>query len=75
MLLNKGTSIYVANSLIKPEIYRYSTKVSNTMADVFLEMQSKPAAKKQSNNYDALTFENQSESINLPKDQNESRGT
>jgi len=25
MLLNKGTSIYVANSLIKPEIYRYST--------------------------------------------------
>lgn len=38
MLLNKGTSIYVANSLIKPEIYRYSTKVSNTMAEVFVEM-------------------------------------
>lgn len=45
MLLNKGTSIYVANSLIKPEIYRYSTKVSNTMADVFLDMQSKPPKK------------------------------
>ena len=29
MKLNKGTSIYVSNSLIKPEIYRYSTKVTN----------------------------------------------
>ena len=38
MKLNKGTSIYVSNSLIKPEIYRYSTKVSNAMADVFHEM-------------------------------------
>jgi hypothetical protein len=28
MLLNKGTSIYVANSLIKPEMYRFSTNVS-----------------------------------------------
>lgn len=28
MKLNKGTSIYVANSLIKPEIFRYSTKVT-----------------------------------------------
>jgi hypothetical protein len=36
MLLNKGTSIYVANSLIKPEIYRYSTKVSDVMVEVFI---------------------------------------
>jgi hypothetical protein len=75
MLLNKGTSIYVANSLIKPEIYRYSTKVSNTMADVFLDMQSKSAKRNPTGNYDALTFENQSESNNLPKDPSESRGT
>ena len=35
MKLNKGTSIYVANSLIKPEIYRYSTKVTSIIEDVF----------------------------------------
>lgn len=35
MKLNKGTTIYVANSLIKPEIYRYSTKVTNIIEDVF----------------------------------------
>ena len=35
MKLNKGTSIYVANSLIKPEIYRYSTKVTNMISNVF----------------------------------------
>jgi hypothetical protein len=29
MVNNKGTSIFVANSLIKPEIFKYSTKVSN----------------------------------------------
>ena len=40
MKLNKGTSIYVANSLIKPEIYRYSTKVSNVITEIFPEMQS-----------------------------------
>lgn len=38
MKLNKGTSIYVANSLIKPEIYRYSTKVSNVITEIFPEM-------------------------------------
>ena len=38
MKLNKGTSIYVANSLIKPEIYRYSTKVTNAIMDVFPEL-------------------------------------
>ena len=35
MKLNKGTTIYVSNSLIKPEIYRYSTKVTNMITDVF----------------------------------------
>lgn len=35
MKLNKGTTIYVANSLIKPEIYRYSTKVTNIIEDIF----------------------------------------
>ncbi len=35
MQLNKGTSIHVANSLIKPEIFRYSTQVTNSMAEVF----------------------------------------
>lgn len=37
MLLNKGTKIYVSNSLIKPEIYRFSTKVSDVLAEVFLK--------------------------------------
>jgi hypothetical protein len=40
MHLNKGTSIYVANSLVKPEIFRYSTQVSLTMGEVFKEMNS-----------------------------------
>ena len=35
MKLNKGTSIYVANSLIKPEIYRYSTKVTSMITELF----------------------------------------
>lgn len=39
MKLNKGTSIYVANSLIKPEIYRYSTKVTNLISEIFPFMQ------------------------------------
>jgi hypothetical protein len=35
---NPGTTIHVANSLIKPEIYRYSTKVSNALQEVFIDM-------------------------------------
>lgn len=35
MQQNKGTSILVANSLVKPEIFSYSTKVSHSMGDVF----------------------------------------
>jgi hypothetical protein len=31
MQLNKGTSIHVANSLVQPEVFRYSTKVSHSM--------------------------------------------
>jgi hypothetical protein len=38
MKLNKGTSIYVSNSIVKPEIYRYSTKVSDAIVEVFAEM-------------------------------------
>ena len=66
MLLNKGTSIYVANSLIKPEIYRYSTKVSDVMAEVYLnEIASKSSRQlAMSNKLDALTFNDESE-INI----------
>lgn len=45
MTLNKGTCIHVANSLIKPEIYRYSTKVSNVTAELYLN--EKPQAPSQ----------------------------
>lgn len=38
MKVNKGTSIHVANSLIRPEIYRFSTRVSNAIVEVFAEM-------------------------------------
>jgi len=56
MKLNRGTSIYVANSLIKPEIYRYSTKVSNAMVEVFHEMRDE-----QYDDLDSLTFQDQLE--------------
>ncbi len=63
MLLNKGTSIYVANSLIKPEIYRYSTKVSDVIAEVYLnEIVSKSSRQlEMSNKLDSLTFQDESE--------------
>ena len=38
MVRTKGSKIYVSNSLIKPEIYRYSTKVSDAITEVFHEM-------------------------------------
>lgn len=56
MKLNRGTSIYVANSLIKPEIYRYSTKVSNAMVEVFHEMRDE-----RYDDLDSLTFQDQLE--------------
>ena len=64
MKLNKGTSIYVANSLIKPEIFRYSTKVTDNMAEVFPIMQgdehkSPPVLSAQ--DMESLTFEDQME--------------
>lgn len=33
--LNKGTSIYVSNSILKPEIHKYSTKISDKMSKVY----------------------------------------
>jgi hypothetical protein len=33
--INKGTSIHVSNSIIKPEIYKYSTKVSTKIQEVY----------------------------------------
>ena len=33
--LNKGTSIHVSNSIIKPEIYKYTTKVSSKIQEVY----------------------------------------
>ena len=60
MKLNKGTSIYVANSLIKPEIYRYSTKVSNLISDVFPMMQEEAGDRPpmlSANDMESLTFE------------------
>jgi hypothetical protein len=38
MVRNKGCPIFVSNSLIKPDIFRYSTKVSDAMANVFHSM-------------------------------------
>ena len=38
MIQQKGSKIWVSNSLIKPEIYRYSTKVSDAMTQAFAIM-------------------------------------
>lgn len=35
MIRQTGSKIYVSNSLIKPEIYRYSTKVSDALTQAF----------------------------------------
>ena len=60
MKLNKGTCIYVSNSLVKPEIYRYSTKVSNAIVEVFAEMRGadygKPEMMLSANDFDSLTY-------------------
>lgn len=48
MKLNKGTSIYVSNSLVKPEIYRFSTRVSNVIAEVFPEISMETPSKAKS---------------------------
>ena len=64
MKLNKGTSIYVANSLIKPEIYRYSTKVTNIIEDIFPIMQTgenREPPVLSAADMESLTFEDQLE--------------
>ena len=33
--LNKGTSIAVSNSILKPERYKYGTKVSNKIVEAY----------------------------------------
>jgi len=38
MKQNLGTSILVSNSLVKPEIYRYSTNVTGVMSEIYEEM-------------------------------------
>lgn len=38
MKQNLGTSILVSNSLVKPEIYRYSTNVTGVMTEIYEEM-------------------------------------
>ena len=32
---NDGTSIYVNNSIIKPEVYKFSTKINSELANTF----------------------------------------
>lgn len=64
MKQNKGTNILVSNSLIKPEIYRFSTKVTGVMAEVFDEMKDKTAKIPKlytAENFESLTYANQME--------------
>jgi hypothetical protein len=35
LVLNKGTTIHVGNSILKPEIHKFSTRVSNMLPDIF----------------------------------------
>ena len=64
MKLNKGTSIYVSNSLVKPEIYRYTTKVTNIITEVFPEMQEEYRGEQavlSIQDFESLTFQDQME--------------
>ena len=77
MKLNKGTSIYVANSLIKPEIYRYSTKVTNLITNIFPLMQGEESQRPpvlSANDMESLTFEDQIEIENAMFERYGSRG-
>lgn len=68
MKLNKGTSIYVANSLIKPEIYRYSTKVTNLITEIFPFMRDEEPQQHlilSAHDMESLTYEDQVEAENL----------
>lgn len=42
--LNKGTSIHVSNSILKPEIHKYSTKISDELAKVYPFLMDEAAA-------------------------------
>lgn len=33
--LNKGTCIHVSNSIIKPEIYKFGTKLTDVLTEVY----------------------------------------
>jgi hypothetical protein len=35
LTLNKGTSIHVGNSILRPEIHKFSTKVSNLLPEIY----------------------------------------
>ena len=63
MKLNKGTSIYVSNSLVKPEIYRYSTKVSNVITEAFPDLLDDESRRGgpllSAQDFDSLTFHDQ----------------
>lgn len=61
MKVNKGTTIHVANSLVKPEIYRFSTRVSNAIVEVFSDLRDVPNSETghrvvSSKNFESLTF-------------------
>ena len=36
--LNKGTSIYVSNSIIKPEIFKFGTQISDQIVQAYPEL-------------------------------------
>ena len=48
--LNKGTSIYVSNSILKPEIHKYSTKISDSMSKVYPFLLDEATAQQRGNN-------------------------
>jgi len=40
--LNKGTSIYVSNSILKPEIHKFGTHVSDHLTKVYAFLKDEP---------------------------------
>lgn len=65
MKRSKGTNILVSNSLIKPEIFRFSTKISDAIVEVFDEMKDPQRDKKaqflDADNFQSLTYAGQME--------------
>ena len=35
LVLNKGTTIHVGNSILRPEIHKYTTKVLNMLPEIY----------------------------------------